>query len=69
MLSRITSFQICTKIGQHISDTSLRQQALSGDLQRACGKMHMQILQGVRWCAMSILLFLKFYNFRDYAYT
>ena len=38
-------------------------QALSGDFQRVCGKMHAQILLGVRWCAMSIFLFLKFYNF------
>ena len=27
------------------------------------GKMHMQILLGVPWCAMSIFLFLEFYNF------
>ena len=38
-------------------------QALSGDFQRACGKMHVQILFGVRWCAMYIFFFLKFYNF------
>ena len=38
-------------------------QALSGDFQRACGKIHAQILLGVRWCAISIFLFLKFYNF------
>ena len=38
-------------------------QALSGDFQRACGKMHTQILLGVQWCAMSIFLCLKFYNF------
>ena len=34
-------------------------QALSGDFQHAYGKMYV----GVRWCAMCILLFLKFYNF------
>ena len=34
-------------------------QALS-DFQRACGKMHAQMLLSVRWCAMSIFLFLKF---------
>ena len=28
-----------------------------------CGKMHMQILLGVQWCAISISFFLKFYNF------
>ena len=38
-------------------------QALSGDFQHACGKMHAQILFGVRWCAMYIFFFLKFYNF------
>ena len=38
-------------------------QALSGDFQCACCKMQAQILLGVRWCAMSIFLFLKFYNF------
>ena len=38
-------------------------QALSGDFQHVCGKMHAQILLGVRWCVMSIFLFLKFYNF------
>ena len=38
-------------------------QALSGDFQRTCGKMHAQILLGVQWCVMSIFLFLKFYNF------
>ena len=38
-------------------------QAFSGDFQRACGKMHAQILLGMRWCAMSIFLFLKFYHF------
>ena len=38
-------------------------QAVSGDFQSACGKMHLQILLGVRWCAMSTFLFLKFYNF------
>ena len=38
-------------------------QALSGDFQCACGKMHAQILLGVRWCVMSIFLFLKLYNF------
>ena len=32
-------------------------QGLSGDFQRACGKMLAQI------CAISIFLFLKFYNF------
>ena len=40
-------------------------QDLSGDLQRVCGKMHVQILLGVRWCAMSIFLFLKLYNFNE----
>ena len=25
--------------------------------------MHVQILLGMRWCVMSIFLFLKFYNF------
>ena len=38
-------------------------QALSGGFQRACDKMHAQILLGMRWCAMSIFLFLKRYNF------
>ena len=38
-------------------------QALSEDFQHPCGKMHMQILLGVRQCAMSIFLFLQFYNF------
>ena len=38
-------------------------QALSGDFQGVCGKMHAQILLGVRWCTMSIFLFLKLYNF------
>ena len=38
-------------------------QALSGDFQHACGKMHVQILLGVQWCVMSIFFFLKFYNF------
>ena len=38
-------------------------QALSRDFQCTCGKMHVQILLGMRWCAMSIFLFLKFYNF------
>ena len=38
-------------------------QALSGDFQCVCGKMHAQILLGVRWCAISIFFFLKFYNF------
>ena len=38
-------------------------QTLSGDFQRACGKTHAQILLGMRWCAMSIFLFLKLYNF------
>ena len=38
-------------------------QALSGDFQHTCGKMHVQILLGVRWCAMSIFLFLIFCNF------
>ena len=35
-------------------------QALSGDFQRKCGKMH---LLGIGWCAICILLFLRFYNF------
>ena len=35
----------------------------SGDFQRTCGKTHTQILLGVRWCAISIFLFLKLYNF------
>ena len=35
----------------------------SGDFQRTCGKTHAQILLGVRWCAISIFLFLKLYNF------
>ena len=39
------------------------EQALSRDFQRMCGKMHTQILLGMRWCATSIFLFLKFYNF------
>ena len=38
-------------------------QALSGDFQQARGKMHMQILLGMRWCAMCIFLFLKLYSF------
>ena len=38
-------------------------QALSGDFQCACGKMHAQILLGMQWSAMSIFLFLKFYSF------
>ena len=38
-------------------------QALSGDFQCKCGKMHAQVLLGVQWCVMSIFLFLKFYNF------
>ena len=38
-------------------------QALSGDFQRVCGKIHVQILLGMRWCAISIFFFLKFYNF------
>ena len=38
-------------------------QALSGDFQHACGKMHAQILLGMRWCAMSIFFFLKLCNF------
>ena len=38
-------------------------QALSGDFQHACRKMNAEILLGMRRCAMSIILFLKFYNF------
>ena len=38
-------------------------QALSGDFQAACGKIHVQILLGVQWCAMPIFLFLKSYDF------
>ena len=38
-------------------------QALSGDFQCACGKMHVQILLGVRWCVMSVFPFLKVYSF------
>ena len=41
----------------------MRTQAYSGDFQRACGKLHMQIVLGVQWYAMSIFLFLKFYSF------
>ena len=37
--------------------------ALSGDFQCTCGKMHVRILLGMQWCAMSIFLLLKFYNF------
>ena len=32
-------------------------QALSGDFQCMCGKMHMQILLRMRWCEMSIFFF------------
>ena len=38
-------------------------QALSGDFQHSYGKMHAQILLGVRWCVMPMFLFLKLYNF------
>ena len=38
-------------------------EALSEDFQHVRGKMHVQILLGVCWCVMFILLFLKFYNF------
>ena len=50
----------------HISsmlEKNVSNQALSRDFQRACGKMHAQILLSVRWFAMSIFLFLKLYNF------
>ena len=38
-------------------------QALSGDFQSTYGKIHMQILLDMQWCATTIFLFLKFYNF------
>ena len=38
-------------------------QALSGDSQSTCCKMHAKILLGVPWCAMCIFLFLNFSNF------
>ena len=38
-------------------------QALSRDFQYMCSKMHALILLDVWWCAMSIFLFLKYYNF------
>ena len=44
-------------------DQALYKAGLSRDFQCTCGKMHVQILLGMRWCAMSIFLFLKFYNF------
>ena len=47
----------------HITIFLKHSQTLSGDFQCTCGKMHAQILLGVRWCAMYIFLFLKFYNF------
>ena len=45
--------EYCTTISGHFRRFS----------QRTCGKMHAQILLGVQWCAISIFLFLKFYNF------
>ena len=34
-----------------------------GDFEHAGGKMQSKILLGVQWCAISIFLFLMFYNF------
>ena len=38
-------------------------QTLSGDFQHACGKMQAYVPLSVRWCAMCIFVFLRFYNF------
>ena len=43
--------------------SKIRGQALSGDFQHACGKMHAQIQLGVRWCTMCFFLCVRFYNF------
>ena len=53
------------KEGCSLEDNNLDMlmQVLSGDFQRTCDKMQSQILLGMRWCAMSIFFFLKFYNF------
>ena len=52
------------KEGCSLEDNNLQvMQALSGDFQHTCDKMQSQILLGMRWCAMSIIFFLKFYNF------
>ena len=42
---------------------NISNQALSGDFQCVCGKIHAQILLGMQWRAKSVFLFLKFYNF------
>ena len=37
-------------------------QALSGDFQHACGKMHMYVLLAMQLCTMCVFTFLKFYK-------
>ena len=60
-----SKFKLCNKmeVAICISSKLTFKQALSGDFQLACGKMHAQILLGMWWCTMSIFLFLKFCNF------
>ena len=53
----------CKGMAPDWSKPAMHNQALSGDFQHVCGKKHKLILLGMRWCVMSVFLFLKFYNF------
>ena len=60
---RVSTMELFCKNTQRFTIFAIKAQALSEDFQRAWGKMHAQVLLGVRRCAMSIFLFLKLYNF------